>query len=61
MSVGVSDVGQTPEDRGPSSSQTEGKAAGFSGLYRSPEGQTLVFKLVKVKGIIINIFFKNSV
>ena len=37
VSVDVSDVGETSENRGPSSSQTEGKAAVFSGVYGSPE------------------------
>ena len=49
MSVNVGDVGETPENRGPSSSQSEGKAAVFSGMYGSPERQSLVFSLETFK------------
>lgn len=42
-SADVSDVGETSENREPSSSTSEGKAAVFSALYGSPERPSVVF------------------
>ena len=42
VSVDVKGAGGAPENRGVSSSHTEGKAAAVSGLYGSPEGPSVV-------------------
>ncbi|XP_035515616.1 NACHT, LRR and PYD domains-containing protein 6-like [Morone saxatilis] len=55
-SVDVSDVGQTSESKEPSSSQSEGKAAVFSGMYGSPERPCVVFIFEK-KSIVSKFYF----
>lgn len=46
VSVDVSDAGETSENRGPSSSQTEGKSAVLSGMYGR---KTVVFTFTIIK------------